>query len=80
MNKTTLNAFLEELVFLKAKTLIPMGKQLLIVIRYIFSQMTIQNIADNFDVSEYTVFDIVKRVSDEICEQLMPKYITWPEE
>ena len=65
---------------LKAKTLIPMEKQLSIFIRYISSQMTIQNIADNFGVSEYTVFDIVKRVSDEICEQLMPKYITWPEE
>lgn len=61
---------------LKAKTLIPMEKQLLIFIRYISSQITIQNIADNFGVSEYTVFDIVERVSDEICEQLMTKYIT----
>jgi predicted DNA-binding protein YlxM (UPF0122 family) len=76
MNRTTFNALLEELMVLKAKTLIPMEKQLLIFIRYISSQITIQNIADNFGVSEYTVFDIVKRVSDEICEQLMPKYIT----
>ena len=38
------------------------------------------NIAHNCGVSEYTVFDIVTRVSGEICEQLMPKYITWPEE
>ena len=40
--------------------------------------MTIQAIADQFGVCEYTVFSIVKRLANIVCQEFLQKYIKWP--
>ncbi|XP_065942736.1 putative nuclease HARBI1 [Magallana gigas] len=53
-------------------------KQLLIYVKYVSTQITLQTIADIFGVCEATVFNLVKRISSVICSELMPLHIKWP--
>ena len=52
--------------------------QLLIYVKYVSTQLTLQSIADLFGVCEATVFNLVKRISSVICSELMPLLIKWP--
>lgn len=53
-------------------------KQLLVYVKYVSTQITLQTIADIFGVCESTVFNLVKRISSVICSELMPLHIKWP--
>lgn len=57
---------------------IPVDKQLLIYIKYVSSQQTMQAIADLFGVCEATVYSPVRRITSVICTELMPEIIKWP--
>ncbi|XP_071177496.1 putative nuclease HARBI1 [Mytilus edulis] len=79
INPTTFNRLVEELRgYTRDFRSITLEKQVLIFIKYISSQMTLQAIADIFGVCEFSVFEIVRDLSDVICQKLLPKYITWP--
>ncbi|XP_062599737.1 putative nuclease HARBI1 [Saccostrea cucullata] len=78
MSRATFTSLLSIFLEFKDKTIISMEKQLLIFIRYLTTQMTIQAIGDQFGVCEYTVFDIVKRLANIVCRQLLQQYIKWP--
>jgi len=39
--------------------------------------MSLQPIADNFGVCEYSVFEIVRYLAGVICEKLLAKYNSW---
>ncbi|XP_061194770.1 putative nuclease HARBI1 [Saccostrea echinata] len=79
MSPGTFSSLLTIFLEFKEKTIIPMEKQLLIFIRYLTTQMTIQAIADQFGVCEYTVFDIVKRLANIVCRELLQQCIKWPD-
>lgn len=53
-------------------------KQLLIDVKYVSTQITLQTNADIFGVCEATVFNLVKRISSVICSEIMPLHIKWP--
>jgi DNA-binding CsgD family transcriptional regulator len=53
----------------------PFNKQLLIYIKYVSSQQTMQAIADLFGVCEATVYSLVGRITSVICTELMPEII-----
>lgn len=44
-------------------------KQLLVYVKYVSTQITLQTIADIFGVCESTVFNLVKRISSVICSE-----------
>ncbi|CAC5420384.1 unnamed protein product [Mytilus coruscus] len=74
INPTTFNRLVEELRgFTRDFRSIKLEKPVLIFIKYISSQMTLQAIADIFGVCEYSVFEIVRDLSDVICQKLLPK-------
>jgi hypothetical protein len=79
MNRESFNSLLQDLMPYKENSIMPMEKQVLIFIKYLYSQMPFQSIADNYGVCEFTVFNIVKRLSDVVCAHLLEKYIKWPE-
>lgn len=57
---------------------IPVDKQLLIYIKYVSSQQTMQTIGDLFGVCEATICNLVRRKSSVICDELMQEMIKWP--
>lgn len=79
MNRESFNSLLQDLMPYTENIIVPMEKQVLIFIKYLSSQMPFQSIADHYRVCEFTVFNIVKRLSDVICAHLLEKYIKWPE-
>lgn len=55
-------------------------KQLLIFLKYVSANVTLQLLADLFGVGDTTVFHIIRRVSSLICDNLMNEMIVWPSE
>lgn len=53
-------------------------KQLLIYIKYVATQMTIQTLSDLFGVCEATIFRLIRKISGIICKDVMPDVIKWP--
>ncbi|KAJ8315890.1 hypothetical protein KUTeg_006566 [Tegillarca granosa] len=53
-------------------------KQLLIYIKYLATQMTIQTLSDLFGVCEATIFRLIRKISGIICKDVMPDVIKWP--
>ncbi|XP_052080687.1 uncharacterized protein LOC127718674 [Mytilus californianus] len=53
---------------------IPVDKQLLIYIRYVKSQQTMQSITDLFGVCEATVYSLVRRISSVISTNADNKF------
>ena len=78
MRQETFTSLLSIFQEFKDKTIVSMEKQLLIFLRYLTTQMTIQAIADQFGVCEYKVFSIVKRLANIVCQEFLQKYIKWP--
>ena len=75
MNRESFNSLLQDLMPYKENSIMPIEKQVLIFIKYLYSQMPFQSIADDYGVCEFTVFNIVKRLSDVVCTHLLEKYI-----
>ncbi|KAJ8321725.1 hypothetical protein KUTeg_000196 [Tegillarca granosa] len=80
MDPQTFELLLNRFSVYQGKSRIPMEKQLLILIKYVSSQMTLQALADTFCVAESTELNIVKRLCDIICNTLLPEYIRWPDQ
>ncbi|XP_063436630.1 putative nuclease HARBI1 [Mytilus trossulus] len=78
MNKETFLVLVEQLRGSRNYKTISLEKQVLIFLKYVSSQMTLQAIADYFGVCEYSVFQIVKCLANVICEKLLAQYIRWP--
>ncbi|CAC5357829.1 unnamed protein product [Mytilus coruscus] len=79
INPTTFHRLVGELRgFIKDFRSITIVKQVLIYIKYVSSQMTLQAMADIYGVCKYSVFQIVRDLAVVICEKLPSKYITWP--
>lgn len=57
---------------------IPLDKQLLIFLWHVGGLEPFCRIADRFNVSEFTILHIHKRICDAIKQYFVSKYILWP--
>ncbi|XP_033740007.1 protein ALP1-like [Pecten maximus] len=58
---------------------IPLGKKVLITIRYLSSQETIHELSDRFGVTPFSVLHCIRNVISSINNTMLNRFVKWPE-